>query len=86
MPNSIKTGGNTSIQENARDNSSFKGELEWIATAAPPTSCKVKIVRLIEETEQTNDDASIERIETGRSLKGAYYQKDGTGVSFTIEL
>ena len=62
------------------------GELEWIADGVTPTACKVKIVRLIEEEEQTTDDASITRIETGRSLTGAYYQKDGTGVSFTIEL
>jgi len=48
--------------------------------------CVVKIQRVIEKTEQTEDDGSIERIETGRSLKGTYYQKDGTGISFTVEL
>ena len=42
--------------------------------------------RLIEREEQTEDDESVIRIEAGRSLKGTYYTRDGTGISFTTEL
>ena len=52
----------------------------------PPTKATVKIQRLIEREEQTETDGTIERIETGRSLKGTYYQKDGTGINFTVSL
>ena len=88
MTNSIKTGGDSTIETNARDNSTFLGILtfDYSSGSAPPSKCIVKIQRLIERTEQTEDDGSIERIETGRSLKGTYYQKDGTGISFTVEL
>jgi len=46
----------------------------------------VYITRLIERDEQTEDDQSIIRIEKLRELKGTYYQKDGTGINFTITL
>ena len=42
--------------------------------------------RLIERTEQTTTDEEVIRIEAGRSLKGTYYTRDGTGISFTTEL
>ena len=87
MTNSIKTGGDSTIETNARDNSTFLGRLTFdYDSGTPPSKCIVEIQRLIERTEQTEDDGSIERIETGRSLKGTYYQKDGTGISFTTEL
>ena len=87
MTNSIKTGGDSTIETNARDNSTFLGKLTFdYDGGTPPSKCIVEIQRLIERTEQTEDDGSIERIETGRSLKGTYYQKDGTGISFTVEL
>jgi len=89
MTNSIKTGGDSTIDTNARDNSTFMGALTFDygdTPTAPPTYCTVKIQRVIERDEQTEDDGSIERIEYGRSLKGTYYQKDGTGISFTVEL
>ena len=88
MTNSIKTGGDSTIETNARDNSTFLGILtfDYSSGSAPPSKCIVKIQRKIEKTEQTEDDGSIERIETGRSIKGTYYQKDGTGISFTTEL
>ena len=89
MTNSIKTGGDSTIETNARDNSTFLGKLTFDygdTPTAPPTKCIVEIQRVIERDEQTEDDGSIERIETGRSLKGTYYQKDGTGISFTTEL
>ena len=91
MTNSIKTGGNSNILSDSRDNSTFDGYIHWYygddgTTAAPPTKCTVYIQRLIEREEQTETDGSVVRIETGRSLKGAYYQKDGTAISFTVEL
>ena len=87
MTNSIKTGGDSTIETNARDNSTFLGKLTFdYSSGTPPSKCIVEIQRLIERTEQTEDDGSIERIENGRSLKGTYYQKDGTGISFTTEL
>ena len=42
--------------------------------------------RIIEQEEQTTSDESIIRIEAGRSIKGTYYTRDGTGISFTTEL
>ena len=91
MTNSIKTGGNSNILSDSRDNSTFNGYIDWYygesgSEAAPPTKCTVYINRLIEKTEQTLDDGTVVRIESGRSLKGAYYQKDGTAISFTVEL
>ena len=88
MTNSIKTGGNSNILTDARDNSTFDGYIEWIETTGDTTTdkCEVYINRLIEKTEQTEADGSIVRIEAARSLKGAYYQKDGTAISFTVEL
>ena len=87
MTNSIKTGGNTSINDSARDNSTFKGKITFInGDSGNIERCNVVIVRLIERDEQTEDDGSIQRIENGRSLKGTYYQKDGTGINFTVEL
>ena len=89
MTNSIKTGGDSTIETNARDNSTFLGQIDFSDSTSAGSAfdmCVVKIQRVIEKTEQTEDDGSIERIETGRSLKGTYYQKDGTGISFTVEL
>ena len=87
MTNSIKTGGNTSINDSARDNSTFKGKITFLnGDSGSIERCNVVIVRLIERDEQTEDDGSIQRIENGRSLKGTYYQKDGTGINFTVEL
>ena len=91
MTNSIKTGGNSSINDSARDNSTFQGTMTFYygvsgSETAPPTTATVKIQRLIERDEQTETDGTIERIETGRSLKGTYYQKDGTGINFTVSL
>ena len=91
MTNSIKTGGNSNILSDSRDNSTFNGYIHWYygeagSEASPPTKCTVYINRLIEKTEQTLDDGTVVRIESGRSLKGAYYQKDGTAISFTVEL
>ena len=91
MTNSIKTGGNSNILSDSRDNSTFEGYIDWYygesgSETAPPTKCTVYINRLIEKTEQTLDDGTVVRIESGRSLKGAYYQKDGTAISFTVEL
>ena len=91
MTNSIKTGGNSNILSDSRDNSTFDGYIHWYygddgTASAPPSKCTVYINRLIEREEQTETDGSVVRIETGRSLKGAYYQKDGTAISFTVEL
>ena len=90
MTNSIKTGGNSNILSDSRDNSTFDGYIDWYygddGATTPPTKCEVYINRLIEKSEQTLDDGTIVRIESGRSLKGAYYQKDGTAISFTVEL
>jgi len=76
MTNSIKTGGNQSIIDSARDNSTFAGRIVFEsadATTTPVTRATAKILRLIEKDEQTEDDGTIERIEAGRSLKGTYY-------------
>ena len=90
MTNSIKTGGNSSINDSARDNSTFQGTMTFYygsdGATTPPTKATVAIQRLIEKEEQTETDGTIERIETGRSLKGTYYQKDGTGINFTVSL
>jgi len=60
MTNSIKTGGDSTIETNARDNSTFKGWLEFYygsdGATVPPTYCTVYIQRLIEKDEQTTDD------------------------------
>ena len=90
MVNSIKTAGTTSIATSARDNSDFEGYLKFAGATdtyiAPPTTCTAYIKRLIKESEQTDEEGTIERIENGRSIKGSYYQRDGTGVNFTVEL
>ena len=44
------------------------------------------VQRLIEKDEQTDTDETVVRIEAGRSIKGTYYQKDGTGINFTVDL
>ena len=60
MTNSIKTGGDSTIETNARDNSTFKGWLEFYygsdGVTVPPEYCTVYIQRLIERDEQTTDD------------------------------
>lgn len=84
--NSIKTAGSAQIISESRDNSTFFGYIQWVASASLVDSASVFIVRKIEEEEQTTDDQEIVRIETLRELKGTYYQKDGTGINFTVEL
>ena len=84
VTNSIKTSGATSIVSDAGDNSTFEGYIEYTNAAAPLV--KPHIRRLIEKTEQTNSDGTIVRIETGRSLKGTYYQISTTGIIFTVTL
>ena len=44
------------------------------------------ILRETEASEQDEDDGSVLRIETGHNLKGTYYNKEGTGITFTVEL
>ena len=60
MTNSIKTGGDSTIETNARDNSTFKGWLEFYygsdGATTPPTKCTVYIQRKIERDEQTTSD------------------------------
>ena len=86
VTNSVKTQGASQIDSQSRDNSSFAGYLEWTANTASVISTMVYMNRLIEREEQTEDDESVIRIEAGRSLKGTYYTRDGTGISFTTEL
>ena len=47
MTNSIKTGGNSNIKSDARDNSTFDGYIEWYygddGATTPPTKCWVYI-------------------------------------------
>ena len=79
--NEVKTGGFSSIETDGRDNSTFEGYLSLTTS-----SCTCTIERIIERSEQTLDDGTVERIERGRNLKGTYYQSDNTGVIFTVEL
>lgn len=60
----------------------------WVGTAgsATITSSTAYVQRLIEKDEQTDTDETVIRLEAGRSLKGTYYQKDGTGINFTVDL
>ena len=60
----------------------------WIGTAGSVTldTSVVYVQRLIEKDEQTDTDETVVRLEAGRSLKGTYYQKDGTGINFTVAL
>ena len=57
-----------------------------IAGSATITSSTAYVQRLIEKDEQTDTDETVIRLEAGRSLKGTYYQKDGTGINFTVDL
>lgn len=86
--NSIKTAGSAQIISDARDNSTFFGFMTFSSAAGDGTvdTTTVYIVRKIEEDEQTTEDQEIIRIENTRELKGTYYQKDGTGINFTVEL
>ena len=85
VTNSVKTQGASQIDSQSRDNSSFKGYLEY-TTTNDVTSTTVYMNRLIERSEQTTTDEDVIRIEAGRSLKGTYYTREGTGISFTTEL
>ena len=85
VTNSVKTQGASQIDSQSRDNSDFKGYLSWTSTNNV-MSTTVFMNRLIERTEQTTTDEEVIRIEAGRSLKGTYYTRDGTGISFTTEL
>ena len=42
--------------------------------------------RLIKTTEQTREDQTVIRIEAGRSIKGTYYTRDTSGITFTTQL
>ena len=63
MTNSIKTGGNSSINDSARDNSTFQGTMTFYygsdGITTPPTTATVAIQRLIEKEEQTETDGTI---------------------------
>ena len=85
VTNSVKTQGASQIDSQSRDNSSFAGYLEFTTTNAVTTTT-VYMNRIIEREEQTTTDESVVRIEAGRSLKGTYYTREGTGISFTTEL
>ena len=104
--NAIKIAGSSQIETDARDNSTFKGYMEfvdessntfaevsdlatpWVGTAGSVTidASTAYVQRIIEKDEQTDADETIIRIEAARSLKGTYYQKDGTGINFTVDL
>ena len=60
----------------------------WLGNAGSKTidTSIAYVQRLIEKDEQTDTDETVIRIEAGRSLKGTYYQKDGTGINFTVDL
>ena len=60
----------------------------WIGTQGSKTidTSIAYVQRLIEKDEQTDTDETVIRLEAGRSLKGTYYQKDGTGINFTVDL
>ena len=85
VTNSVKTQGDAQIASQSNDNSTFKGYLEFITTNSV-TNTIVYMNRIIERDEQTDTDETIVRIEAGRSLKGTYYTREGTGISFTTEL
>ena len=60
----------------------------WVGTTGSATisTSTAYVQRLIEQDEQTDTDETVIRLEAGRSLKGTYYQKDGTGINFTVDL
>ena len=60
----------------------------WAGTGGSATidNSIAYVQRLIERDEQTDADETVVRLEAGRSLKGTYYQKDGTGINFTVDL
>ena len=62
----------------------------WVGTAgtagATISTSTAFVQRIIEKDEQTDTDETVIRLEAGRSLKGTYYQKDGTGINFTVDL
>lgn len=72
------------------DNSAISDSLAdpWTGAAGSVTidNALAYVQRLIEQDEQTDTDETVIRLEAGRSLKGTYYQKDGTGINFTVDL
>ena len=66
--------------------STFYGKIEFAQTAAEPVGAMVYIERDVPTSEQSQDDGSYTRFESGRSLNGVYYTAPGEAVNFTVTL
>ena len=85
VSNSIKVQGIDTILTNDFKLSSFYGYIMY-KSASSALSAEIRIQRLIPNSDVTNADGSIVRIEEGRELLGCYFTSTKVAVNFVTEL
>ena len=93
--NTNKESGHDTIITSCRTTSDYRGYLSFIDSTALDSEStaeqtvdmvKVYVMRQVLRSDQTEDDGDYIRMEAGKSLRGAYYQADGSEINFTTVL
>ena len=75
-----------SSTESSDNTDNFYGEIRFLEIAGAIRIAQVYVGRYVPESEQTDVNFDVIRMETGKALVASYYGVDGYNITFTTEL